>query len=291
MCLRVLVDGAGMQARVHRQDGVRLRDVINVIEEVGARVRVTSTNDELTLDMLRRSEVVIIPTRSPMSSDGYTSRELDALEAFVGGGGGLLLMSNHGATERLPDHTAHDRRVAARFGVTLEASVFCGGPPESVIAAVLGTKPEDVALALSARRTLGDLARERGVDLDEVLDALTVVIESQWLADHPVTRGILSGVCFNNAASLRASKGVSLVGLPPDLIDIGSGLSPEGRAFAVALDGAADEIDGDGRVIVVGDSGFIGSRGSSFPGPGLIHRADNTTFVTNAVSWLGAPAN
>jgi hypothetical protein len=272
--LRVLIDGAGMQARMHCQDGVRLRDMIDVIEEAGAQVRVTSADDELALEMLRQFEVVIIPTRSPAWGDGYTSRELDDLEAFVGGGGGLLLMSNHGATEHIPDHTAHDRRVAARFGVTLEASAFCRGRAESV-----------------ALPTYGDLAREQGVDLEELLDAITVVIGSPWLADHPVTRGYLSGVCFNNAASLRASKGVALVSLPPDLIDLGSGLSPEGRAFAVALDGAAGEIDGDGRVIVVGDSGFIGTRGSSFPGPGLLHRADNTTFVTNAVSWLGAPAH
>lgn len=262
-----------MQAMVHRHDGVRLREMIDLIEAAGAHVSVTSANDELTFAMLRPFEVVVIPTRSPTSSpDGYTPRELDDLEAFVGGGGGLLLMSNHGATERIPDHTAHDRRVAARFGVTLEASVFCRGRPQS--------------LAPPARN---DVARQQEAD-EELLDATLVVIGSPWLADHPVTRGYLDGVCFNNTASLRASKGVALVSLPSDLIDIGSGLSPQGRAFAVALDGAADEIAGDGRVIVVGDSGFIGTRGSSFPGPGLIHRADNATFVTNAVSWLGTPA-
>jgi hypothetical protein len=152
---------------------------------------------------------------------------------------------------------------------------------------------DELAVALAATPSLADLARERSVDFDDVLDALVVTVERPWLADHPVIAndsGPVRGVCFNNCTSLRAPSSVPLVRLPEDLIDIGQNLPPTGRAFATAVDGATGEFAGAGRVIVTGDSGFIGSQGSSFPGPGLLHRADNAAFVTNALQWLSASA-
>jgi hypothetical protein len=291
--VRVLIDGAAMQAKVHQRDNVRLRDLIVLIERARGRVEVTSSGEDLSIDVLQRCDVVVIPTRSPVFSSGYTAGELNTVESFVERGGGLLLMSNHGSTDRIPDHTAHDRELAARFGVTIEATVFCKGSPVALAAPVLQMNPDDLAVALAATASLEDIARDRGVDPDDVFDALVVTIERPWLTEHPVIANdsaSIRGVCFNNCASLRAPSSVSLVRLPEDLVDIGQNLPPNGKAFAIAVDGATGEFAGAGRVIITGDSGFIGSRGSSFPGPGLLDRADNAAFIRNALEWLSEPA-
>ena len=41
-----------------------------------------------------------------------------------------------------------------------------------------------------------------------------------------------------------------------------------------------------GRVVVLADSGFIGSAGTTRPGPGLIEQGDNLRFVLNTIAWL-----
>jgi hypothetical protein len=153
--------------------------------------------------------------------------------------------------------------------------------------------PDELAVALAATPSLADIARERGLDFDDVLDALVVTVERPWLSDHPVTandRRPVRGVCFNNCTSLRAPNSLPLVRLPEHLVDLGQNLPSNGRAFATAVDGATGEVAGAGRVIVTGDSGLIGSRGSYFPGPGLLDRADNAAFVRNALEWLSASA-
>jgi hypothetical protein len=41
-----------------------------------------------------------------------------------------------------------------------------------------------------------------------------------------------------------------------------------------------------GRVVVVANSGLIGTEGTQFPGLGLIEKGDNRIFLQNAVRWL-----
>jgi hypothetical protein len=68
------------------------------------------------------------------------------------------------------------------------------------------------------------------------------------------------------------------------MVDYRASLEPDQYQFACALrptEGRA------GRVIVVGDSGFIGTAGTVMPGPGLIDEGDNLAFIQNALLWLG----
>ncbi|HUW14547.1 MAG TPA: hypothetical protein VM537_32805 [Anaerolineae bacterium] len=41
-----------------------------------------------------------------------------------------------------------------------------------------------------------------------------------------------------------------------------------------------------GRVVVIADSGFIGSDGTAYPGVGLIGHGHNLRFVLHALRWL-----
>jgi hypothetical protein len=60
-----------------------------------------------------------------------------------------------------------------------------------------------------------------------------------------------------------------------------------GQLFAHALDLSTTDSRGEGRVVTIADSGFIGSRWTQVPGPGLVRWADNLQFVHNAIRWAG----
>ena len=98
---------------------------------------------------------------------------------------------------------------------------------------------------------------------------------------HPILRGIgtdnpVRSLVVNNACSIRPEGGVPLVSLPTAMLDHRDGRPPAGRCFAVARD----------RVVVVADSGFIGSPDTMFPGAGLLDRGDNLPIVVNMIQWL-----
>jgi hypothetical protein len=41
-----------------------------------------------------------------------------------------------------------------------------------------------------------------------------------------------------------------------------------------------------GKIVITADSGFIGDKGSTFPGWGLIEEGDNVLFIRNILSYL-----
>ena len=100
--------------------------------------------------------------------------------------------------------------------------------------------------------------------------------------EHPILRGIgaanpVRSLVVNNSCSIRPEGGVPLVFLPAAMRDHREDRPSTGRCFAVARD----------RVVVVADSGFIGSAGTAFPGAGLLDRGDNLPFIVNMLQWLG----
>ena len=97
---------------------------------------------------------------------------------------------------------------------------------------------------------------------------------------HPVLDGVRTVVTMTST-SILADQGIPLVPLEPAMTDRRGGLDPHGRFFAVAVTGI-------GRVMVVGNSGFIGTRGTRKPNHGLFAEGDNGRFVVNAVRWLAA---
>lgn len=232
--MRVLIDGAALQSRVHFQDGVRLASFIACLASAGGQV--AFQRGPLT-DL--QADVLVIPTRSPAdigSSPGtrYSTEELDDIASFVRMGGGLLLMTNHGdVPDRAPDHTAEDARLAERFGITIERTCFVdpAGPAE---------------MAASA--------------------------------GHPVTDGVARVVTMTTS-SLIGTDATVLVPLPPSMIERCDRAPASGRSFALAAERG-------GRVVVVGNSGFIGTPGTALPNRGLLAVADNSRFVVNAIRWL-----
>ena len=163
-------------------------------------------------------------------------------------------MSNHAD---LPGHNPHDLRehdqvLAERFGVTIErfwvAGVRDGGPTE-----ING----------------GHLRRS-----------------------HPVISGGIdyqpvSSVVVNNFSAIRSAPQHGLISYPPSMREHRTGISLHGVHFAVALEPDKYRHEGKkGRVIVTANSGFVGTTGTSKPGPGLYDLGDNSQFALNCIRWL-----
>jgi hypothetical protein len=113
---------------------------------------------------------------------------------------------------------------------------------------------------------------------------LTSIVTEDFRSDHPIVAGGRHGrsvesIVFNNCSAMATGTSEWIVRLPRTTVDERGGLSPDGLAFAAAVS------RGEGRVVAVADSGFIGTPGSHVPGPGLLDRGSNLQFATNALLW------
>ena len=103
----------------------------------------------------------------------------------------------------------------------------------------------------------------------------------EHLAEHSITGGLDEGVVFNNCCGVRVEdEGEAthrvLARLPEE--------PPPANVFALAMEAPLGE--GAGRVVGIGDSGFIGASGTGWPGPGQFDEGDNRLFMANAIRWL-----
>lgn len=253
--MRVLIDSRGLQAQVHREDGRRLGVFAAALEQMAGCSMTFSTGSPLTGKELSDCDVLVVTTRYP-AEQAYTQSESTAIRDFVGDGGGLLLMSNHGDLPGSNPHdmTQYDAIMARRFGVGLERTWF----------------------------------------QNPSMGQLTIFSSSSLLAGHPILAGdpkeeAVQTIVTNNCSSIDAGgRGHALVALSPEMRDLRNGCTPTGRLFAHALDAEADAgLVGKGRVVTVADSGFIGNEDTVVPGPGLIGHGDNARFIKNVVRWLG----
>ena len=244
------MDSNGMQVQVHLAGIPRLATFLEGLASVPVCSVDFSTNRHLSSEDLDSFDVLVVRTRYPMEFD-YTLEELQGIVDFVLAGGGLLLMSNHGDW---PGHNPHDMtqfdaRLAGTFGAHLESTWF-ETPPT------------------------GTLTELSGPDL---------------LGTHPIIVGgageePVRSVVTSNCSSVLDTVGDPIVKLARSMVDVRNGYGAEGRAFAIALDGSWPR---KGRVVVMGDSGFIGSKDTDVPGPGLIDKGDNRRFIGNVIRWLG----
>ena len=162
------------------------------------------------------------------------------------------MMTNHGPwpERRLPDTRPNDEELAQEFGLTLHPE-FCRDPQPG----------------------------ERTVIAGEDLNSGHSI-----LAGPPTVRYVVTNTC----CSLDAEHGEWLIRLPDKMIDARTRQKPQGQGFAHAQEARVSlGADSEGRVVVIADSGFIGTQGTRSPGPGLSDERDNLRFVLNCVRWLG----
>ena len=253
--MKVLIDSWGLQAQVHLEDGRRLGVFISALEQIPGFSVGFSTDSPLACEELGDCDVLVITTRYP-AEHAYTQPERAAVRDFVGGGGGLLLMSNHGDLPGSNPHdmTQYDAIMAGDFGIRLECTWFQNPGP-------------------------GELS---------IFDGDCLLVRHPILAGGQKEEAVQTIVTNNCCGIVDAGRGHALVTLTPDMRDMRTGDFPAGRLFAHALDQERDAGSaGKGRVVTVADSGFIGNEDTAVPGPGLIGHSDNARFIKNVILWLG----
>jgi len=101
-------------------------------------------------------------------------------------------------------------------------------------------------------------------------------IRRNEMIDHPITRELSEPIIFNNGIRIRAKDSNQVIVRLP-------GEDPPLNGFTVAIDAVGN---GDGRVVIVADSGFVADDDTTNPGPGLVNRGGNKQFVQNIFEWL-----
>lgn len=254
---RVVIDSNSLQAHQHlravRSGQTRCRLTSFVRKIEGLGHSVAFEESLDPSDGLKNADLLIVPTRLPQHP---IDPFLKGIHQFVLGGGSLFLMSNHSRVPSRPRMwhlTEQDAKLARLFGIVVMEACFRSD-----------RYPE------------------------------YTIVHNAGAKNHPLLNGktgqrIVNKVVINNGCAIdRNSTGTPVLLLPEDAVDIGPNCCrPHGNAFCWAR-----ETDG-GRVLVTGDSGFVGEPNLPGSGPGLFahEHGDNILFIENAVSWLLAPPN
>ena len=247
--MKLLIDRNGLQAYHHLKDKHRLGTIITAF--MAAKHHVVFSPSGLTIEALDWCDVLVGTT----SKTPYSQSEIEAICQFVNHGGGLLILSNHGDC---PGRNSYDARVndsalAREFGITIEQTFF-------------------------AHELDGQFTTLSGDTLKHA---------------HPIISGGARGkpirsLATNTCCSIVAPEGDWIARLPNTMEDKRDGSSPQDRFFAHALDSSLEsEPECKGRIVIVADSGLVGTEGTMYPGLGLIGLGDNLQFLWNVILWLG----
>ena len=270
---RVMLDEAHHNIMATASGGYR--PLVHALTEAGFDV--TSNTLPFRPDRLATTNIVVVANPNgagerasiaERATSAFTESEIDALEEWVKGGGGLLLVTDHYPT------SVAARSLAQRFGVKL-SSGWTDDP--------------------NNRRTLPGYG--------PVFGHLVFSLENGLLPEHPITRGAdedekIEGVSTVTGGSMEGPPGsVPLLPLSSSAVDwIPTGtsraasntsaqpprdfnpcpscdqVSAAGHSQGVAL------VFGRGRVVVIGEMGAL----IDYSVPGM----QNRQFALNIVRWL-----
>jgi hypothetical protein len=134
--MHIVFDKGSSQVQVDLETGgKRLKTLFDAITAEGwtfaigpDRIDGAALQGADCLAILTRRGATQRGTTNPFPADwdfSFTSSELQAVGDFVNGGGGLLLISNHGPFSAGSfDWTVNDRVLAAQFGVTINPAAY-----------------------------------------------------------------------------------------------------------------------------------------------------------------------
>jgi hypothetical protein len=271
---RVMLDEAHHNIMATASGGYR--PLVSLLTE--ADFTVTPNPLPFSPERLTTTDVVVVANpngadeRAPVdrrAASAFTEAEIDAVEQWVRGGGGLLLVTDH-----YPTGVAA-RPLAQRFGVKLS-----------------GGWTDDPA------------HRWALTGYGQIFGHLVFSLENGLLADHPITRGSdeyekIEGVSTITGGSMEGPAGsVSLLRLSPTAVDWipsrtprrPSNTTPQTQARDFNPCPSCDQVSsaghsqgiafvfGRGRVVVIGEMGAL----VDYSVPGM----QNRQFALNVVRWL-----
>jgi hypothetical protein len=270
---RVMLDEAHHNIMATASGGYR--PLVHLLTDAGFEV--TANTLPFGPDRLATTDIVVVANpngadeRAPVdkrAASAFTDPEVEAVEEWVNGGGGLLLVTDH-----YPTGVAA-RSLAERFGVKLS-----------------GGWTDDPA------------HRWALPGYDHVFGYLVFSLENGLLADHPITRGYdewekIEGVSTITGGSMEGPAGsVSLLRLSPTAVDwipsstrAPSNTAPRAQVRDFNPCPSCDQVSsagrsqgiafvfGRGRVVVIGEMGAL----VDYSVPGM----QNRQFALNIVRWL-----
>ncbi len=271
---RVMVDEAHHNIMATASGGYR--PLVSLLTDAGFEV--TPNALSFNPEKLAAADVMVIANpngageRAPLeerASSAFTDPEIEAIEQWVKGGGGLLL-----ATDHYPTGPAA-RRLAERFGVKLSGG-WTDDPANRWALAGYG----------------------------QMFGYLVFSLENGLLTDHPITRGQdeyekIEGVATITGGSMEGPPGsVSILRLSPTAVDWIPSSPPRESSSATSQTPPKDFnpcpscdrvsaaghsqgiafVFGRGRVVVIGEMGAL----VNYSVPGM----QNRQFALNAVRWL-----
>ena len=264
----VVIDGA--HANFHTADG-RYAPFAALLRADGYRVRGgTSAFDAGGLDGV---DVLVIANAGPVDGGSpFTASEIAAVEAWVRGGGRLLLIADHAP------FGAAAADLAARFGVGMgQGWTF---------------EPADNANGLTSQLVysrengrLGDHAITRGRDADEAIAAVTAFTGQSLVAPEGAMVLMQLGPQAWEAATPQDAPAV-LEAMRAGRSDTPAVRSAAGRAQGLAF------THGEGRVVVLGEAGMLSAQlvrfGDDRPDMrfGMNVATGNPQFGLNIMHWL-----
>lgn len=247
--MKALIDINGLQAKEHKEDNKRLKTFLSILNNLSIEYEFCGDN-RITNKQLKRFDLLIITTRYPKK---FSKKEIKIIYSHILEGGSLLLMSNHGdlPKTRLKDTRKYDYKLASRFEVEIERTVFKNPLPR----------------------------------------VKTTLTRRVFNKDHPIIKGFnnnpVCSIVINNCSSIKTKVGTPIVSLSEEMEDKRDGVPYKNRYFAVSADENTElDIKIKGRVVITTDSGFIGTRCTTQPGPGLIEEGDNLVFIRSTLLWL-----
>lgn len=247
--MKALIDKNGLQARKHKKNNKRLKTFLEILCNLSIEYEFSGDRG-ITRKDLRNFDLLISTTRCKKK---YSKTEIKRIYNFVQKGGSLLLMSNHADLPgtRLEDTREYDAELASKFEAKIEKTVFKNPLPR-------------------------------------VKTTLTIKVFNN---SHPIIKGFdnnpVQSIVINNCSSIKTKIGTPIVKISGEMEEKRSKISNKDRYFAVSLDENSKLVPKiKGRVVIISDSGFIGTRCTNSPGPGLINEGDNSVFIKNILLWL-----
>ncbi|MCH8907174.1 MAG: hypothetical protein IH840_08805 [Candidatus Heimdallarchaeota archaeon] len=256
----ILLDGKTLQVEAHLKQHIVRRDktytnpdpknfrLRTFLKTLAKIGKITILSEKITTTLLLNFDIYVVLTRI----QAYEKSEVGAIFDFVKHGGNLLLMSNH------PPLHKYDSFLANKFGVELENSRYWSG--------------------------------ERGVYsilTDEDLAEHSIIVNNKEMT--------INSIVTNTTCSIISKNGLPVIYLSKLMVGL-SGLEeqkevqniePEERKiFGLSIDRKSSDLDIDGKVVIIADSGFIGEKDSTFPGYGLIEEGDNLLFIKRLFLFL-----
>lgn len=191
----------------------------------------------------------------------YQASEIAAIQAFVAGGGGLLLISNHGPFPNKPsdNQTVNDTTLAAAFGIALTPACFQYHTRRTIL--MNGSQLNTAAFGSTILDGVGGAG---GIEVHNCcglsMTPLTGFSPTNLQAIATLPSGLINHSPINNQ-------------------------SPKGMVYALTFSYQP------GQVIIAGNSGLAGNSQSTYPAPGLIDCHGNEIFLLNCLAYVGGIAS